>query len=779
MKIDLTFVVLGVPLGAEMILVEPSPGHSGQGSHNTSFPALLFFLITPKTNQGMSKKKNLVLTLLLLSSVMYAQEEIQDSVRLIENAEVRATRWNTQTLTPAVTKIKVSEMPEINTGMDIPQTLQSVPSLIYSSDAGNSVGYTSMKIRGSDATRINVTINGVPYNDAESQGTFFVDIADIISSTDDIVITNGIGSSTNGTGALGASINIGTRLPSEESYASVLLNAGSFNTLRGTLKLGTGRLGKYKLDARLSSIQSDGYIDRASSRLGSWMINQSYDISDKHYMKLILFGAKERTGQAWNGMPISVFEKDPTTNTLGEKEDGSYYDDQVDDYTQNHLQFFINSQWNPKISSSIGLYGTMGKGYYEEYKQDQSYSDYGLPNFIMDTSELNSTSLVRQLWLDNVLMGINTSLEYSDKRFTNILGLGAYQYKGKHYGQIIWATQGIDKDYRWYDNEATKSEFNIFNKFFYKLDRNWVLGLDLQYRGVGYEINGFRDNPELASDNTYSFFNPKFSVQKSKLSVLGGKSMINFFVGRASKEPIRSDFETSTNNTVLPESVVDVELSMDWRRDQHFVGIGLFGMFYKDQLILTGKLNDVGAYIRQNVDQSKRMGIELRYRSDWNNGWYINSNASISLNKIKKAIVYYDDYDAGGQIVEEVNNSDISYSPNRIGFLQVGKKDIQLHPKVYLDPSLRIKSVSKQYLDITENVDRMIPSYTTVDIILGMDLGTKRKTSLYISALNILNTSYYSNGYTFSYLYSGAFTTENYIFPQARFNYNVGLKVDL
>ncbi len=727
----------------------------------------------------MSKKNNLVLMLAFLSLTCYAQEEVKDSVKLIETAEVRATRWDKKTLTPAVTKIKVAEMPEINTGMDIPQMLQSVPSLIYSSDAGNNVGYTNMKIRGSDATRINVTINGVPYNDAESQGLFFVNISDIISSTDDIVITNGIGSSTNGTGALGASINMSTALPSERPNASIYLNAGSFATTRGTLKLGTGRIGKYKAEARLSSIKSDGYVDRASSDLSSWMINQSFDFSDKHFAKLVIFGGKERTGQAWDGISIPTFEEDPTTNNLGQKEDGTFYEDQVDDYTQNHVQLFFNSQWTENLSSSVGLYATTGKGYYEEYKQGQDYIDYGLSDFVLDTTVLSSTSLVRQLWLDNVLRGINTSLEYTGDNFTNILGVGGNYYTGDHFGKVIWAQQGIDKDYQWYDNTATKGEFNIFNKFFYQLAGNWTLGADLQYRRVKYTIKGFRDNPQLRSYNTYNFFNPKFTVQKSNLSILGGTSVFNFFVGYAGKEPVRGDFESTNLDKPKPEYVTDVEMSLAWKKDVHSLGVGLYGMFYKDQLILTGKLNDVGAYTRENVDRSRRMGVELRYQAEWKQGWYINSNASFSLNKIKNLTVYYDDYDNEIQISQKVENTDISYSPNRIAFLQVGKRNIALGKNVFLNPSLRVKSVSKQYLDNTQNADRLIPSYTTLDFILGMELGKKRKTSLYFNALNILGTSYFSNGYTFSYIAGGSFTTVNNVYPQARLNYNVGLRLDL
>ncbi len=727
----------------------------------------------------MYTKKYLVLILIAIAATTQAQENDEDSVKIIGSAEVRATRWDQQNLTPATTIIKTKDVPSLNTGMDLPQMLQSVPSLIYSSDAGNNIGYTSMKIRGSDATRINVTINGVPYNDAESQGTFFVDIADIISSTDDVLITNGIGSSTNGTGALGASVNISTALPSDENQASILLNRASYNTSRATLRLSTGRLGRYKSEIRLSSITSDGYIERSSSKLNSWLLSQYLELSQKHILKLITFGGTERTEQAWNGIPIDSFESDPRANYIGQKEDGSYYDDQTDNYKQQHGQLFLNSQWTQKLSSSIGLYTSIGKGYYEEYKRDQSYANYGLPDYTLDTTALSTTSLIRQLWLDNILMGINTSLEYDTKYYTNILGASYNNYNGNHYGTVIWAQQGIDKDYQWYDNDAVKSELNLFDKFLYRLDPDWVLGIDLQYRQVSYRIEGFRDNPDLVTDNVYRFFNPKISVQKSQIQLLGGTASANFYTGYANKEPIRSDFESSVGQTVSPESLLDIEASLHWNRGVHQVGIGLYGMYYTDQLILTGKLNDVGAYTRQNVDKSRRLGVELQYQARWKSGWYLTSNAAFSLNKIDAITVYYDDYDTYEQMATTLQNTDISYSPNRIAYLELGKKNTALSQKASLSSSVRVKALSKQYLDNTQNPDRLIPSYTTVDLVLGLDLGTSQRASVYLSALNLLNTSYFSNGYTFSYIYGGSFITENYVYPQARFNYNLGLQLGL
>ncbi len=724
----------------------------------------------------MNNKVMRVLICLLFAMSTQAQQDT-DSITTLETAEVSATRWSQQTLTPAVTKIKIAEQPEINNGMDIPQVLQSVPSVTFSSDAGNNIGYTSMKIRGSDATRINVTINGVPYNDAESQGLFFVNISDILSSTNDVLITNGIGSSTNGSGALGASINIQSELPSMDPTAEWYCNVGSFGTLRNTLKLGTGKLGKYRAEARFSRILSDGYVDRASSDLSSWQVNQSLDIAKNHYLKLLVFGGHERTGQAWNGIPQSDFETDPTENTIGLMEDGEYYADQVDDYTQTHAQLFWNAVWGEHFTSSVGLYTSWGKGYYEEYKQDQSYLKYGLPNYVLGGDTSYSTSLVRRLWLDNILQGINTSIEYNQGRVSNILGIGANIYQGKHYGKVIWAQAGVPNDYTWYDHDADKSELNIFNKFFYQLGRRWTVGVDLQYRAINYQIDGFRDNPNLDVTAKYGFFNPKISLNKKRFHMLGGKADLILFAGRSSKEPIRSDFEADVNNSVLPESVVDIETSLDWGHNGHLLHAGLYGMFYRDQLILTGEINDVGAYTRRNVPKSRRMGIELQYSKQWDKGWFVNSNATFSLNKINEITVYYDDYDNGTQLSETLENTDISYSPNRIAYLEAGHKNIQISDKFKMQASARVKAISKQYLDNTQNDDRLIPSYTTVDVLVSMDIGRAEKFSLYLSALNILNTSYYSNGYTFSYQFGSAFYTENFVYPQARFNWNLGWKL--
>ncbi len=730
----------------------------------------------------------IVVSVLFFCLGSYAQNNDSISVKKLPDAEVRAVRWKSLSMTPATQIIKTNQDIQTNVGFDIPQSLQALPSLVYSSDAGNNIGYTNMKIRGSDATRINVSINGVPYNDAESQNTFFVDIADILSSTQDIQVSNGIGSSTNGTGALGASISINTSHISDRAAASLSASVGSYGTLRSTLQCSTGKIKGYKANVRFSSIRSEGYVDRASSRLFSWQINQSLALSPKHELKLLLFGGHEITGQSWNGISLSDFKEDPQRNFIGQREDGSYYPNQVDDYTQNHAQFFLNSYFNAHWSSSFCLYLTTGMGFYEEYKQAQDYQDYGLEYPIISRwpqpdSLITSTSLVRQLWLDNRLLGNNFSISYESQKpqglASNVLGYGINMYDGQHYGLVIWAREGhVNDDYKWYENEARKMDFNVYNKSFFRLGDKHRLGVDLQYRYINYSIDGFRDNPDIEKQLNYHFFNPKISYRLADIHSFGGGDLeFKAFLGRSSKEPIRGDFENS-QTSVRPESVIDLELGTSYSLGAQTITTNLYNMSYTDQLILTGKVNDVGAYIRENVARSVRRGIELSYTGSWGQGWSTMANATFSSNKIQKITVYYDDYDAGSQIAEQYENTDISFSPNRIAYLRLDKA-WRLSEKSKMKIGLRAKSVSKQFLDNTQNGERSIPSFTTLDFLSSWEWGQLNRTSLFLQVLNLTNRKYYNNGYTFSYQYGQTFTTENYIYPQAQMNFMLGVKVDL
>ncbi len=716
----------------------------------------------------MIRKLAVLFFIFLFSVGASAQNEDSLEVNQLPDAEVSAVRWKSLSLTPATQIIKPNEDIQTNVGFDIPQSLQSLPSLIFSSDAGNNIGYTNMKIRGSDATRINVSINGVPYNDAESQNTFFVDIADIMSSTEDIQITNGIGSSTNGTGALGASISINTSRIAEQPGVSISTSFGYYNTMRNSIKVSTGKLNNYKANLRLSSIQSDGYVERATSNLKSWQINQSLMLSSTQELKLLLFGGSEVTGQAWNGISPMVFDTNPRMNFIGQKEDGTYYDNQVDDYTQNHAQLFLNSQWNPNWTSTLCLYLTNGEGFYEEYKLNQDYADYGLgyPTIELENGEdsiVSNTSLIRQLWLSNRLIGNNFNITYAPGKtrgfVSNVSGYGVNLYNGLHFGNVKWAKEGhIPADHMWYDTKASKYDLNLYNKTFFVLGESSRLGVDLQYRHLNYEIYGFRDNPDLETKASYDFFNPKISYNHEAWDIGNGKLDFKAFLGRSSKEPIRGDFE-NTSIDVKPESVVDLELGTSYQNKNHTLTANMYSMRYKDQLILTGKINDVGAYIRENVPKSSRTGIELSYTGQWGHGWSSTANASFARNKIDKITVYYDDYDNGGQISEQYRKTDISFSPNRVAYL-------------------RVKAVSKQFMDNTQNLDRSIPAYTTMDFLTSLNFGGKNSAAIFLQVLNLANRSYFSNGYTFSYQY-GQFTTESYIYPQARLNIMLGFRIDL
>lgn len=673
----------------------------------------------------------------------------------------------------AKTNLDKKELEKNNLGQDLPFILNQTPSVVINSDAGNGVGYTGIHIRGIDATRINVTLNGIPYNDAESQGTFFVDLPDFISSANSIQVQRGVGTSTNGAGAFGATINLATNDLNKERYLSLNNSYGSFNTWKNNLQFGSGVLGHhFIIDARLSSIRSDGYIDRARSNLRSAYLSTAY-VSGNNSIRLNVFSGKEKTYQAWNGVPQYLLDSLRTYNSSGTERPGDPYDNETDNYIQTHYQLFYNHRFNANLKANLAVFFTKGRGYYEQYKADAKLADYGLPDYNNGGTIIKRTDLVRRLWLDNDFYGTIFSLQYQKNQTQFTLGGGWNGYDGKHYGELTWAMvqAAVPKHYHWYDLTANKKDLSFYGKWTNQWGDHWQSFIDLQYRNVPYTIHGFRDNPALLITKNYSFFNPKLG-----LTYTNNGWQLYASYALAAKEPIRDDFEAGTTQQPRAETLYDAELGIDKKNTGYTFGAGLYYMRYRDQLILTGKINDVGAYTRTNIPDSYRAGIELQGKATVSKMLQVAANIAFSENKIKNYTEYLDDYDNGGQQTKFYPRSDISFSPGI-----VGSGSIILVPIKNSEIGFISKYVSRQYLDNSSLRSRSLTPYFLQDIRLSYGVENKlfKAANIILQLNNVFNKKYEPNGYSFSYIYGGQQTTENFYFPMAGFNFMLGLNLRL
>lgn len=702
----------------------------------------------------------------------FAQKNTPQDTTLLQPVEIIATRasdYNPVTQT-TVTKVQIKQL---NFGPDLPFLLDQTPGVVVNSDAGNGIGYTGIRIRGADASRINVTINGIPYNDAESQGTFFVDVPDIASSAGSIQVQRGVGTSTNGAGAFGASINLNTNEIKETPSLEINNSFGSFNSLKNTLAFSSGVMKKhFTLDGRLSNLRSDGYIDRASSRLKSGFLSGAY-ITSKNSIRFNYLTGKEKTYQAWNGIDAVTLDSNRTYNSSGMEKPGQPYKDETDNYLQSHYQLFFNHRFNPHFKSSVAVFLSRGKGYYEQYKAGEALSDYGLPEYHDGTSIITETNIVRRLWLNNYFWGTILSAEYQKNNTGLIFGGGATGYHGKHYGNIIWAEiqEAVPSNFNWYNNTASKSDFSAFGKWTQKINGRWYTYVDLQGRMVNYHIHGFKSNPTLQSNNHYFFFNPKAGITYRTSNFTGYVSF-----GRAAKEPNRDDFEASTAEQPKAEKLNDLEAGVQVKGKKSAFGVNVYYMFYKDQLILTGKINDVGAYTRTNTPKSYRAGIELQANSQPTTWFSINGNICFSKNRVNEFTEFIDDYDNGGQQEKVYKHTPIAFSPSITGGLNLGfvpLKDLSLH--------LVSKYVGRQYLDNSGLKTRSLNSYYLQNVMISYNLKIKkiREVELFFNANNIFSKKYEPNGYSFSYIYGGALVTENYYFPMAPINIVGGINIKL
>lgn len=715
------------------------------------------------------------------SGITTANIALHNYSYFLEPLEVKSLRAS-EKAPFAKTNITGKELAKSNVGQDLPFLLNQTPSVVINSDAGNGIGYTGIRIRGSDATRINVTINGIPYTEAESQGTYFVDLPDVASSVNSIQIQRGVGTSSNGAGAFGASLNLSTNEFNENPYGEINNSYGSFNSWKNTVKAGSGLInGHFTVDARISRISSDGYIDRAFTDIKSLYFSTAY-ISKKSTVRFNFISGKEKTYQAWNGVPESMLATNRTYNSAGSERPGEPYGNETDNYIQDHYQLFFNHSFSDYLSLNTALFLRKGRGYYEQYKgtaaetaagstSGTSFANYGLPNPVFGNDTLMNTDLVRQLWLDNNFYGQIFSLQYKKSNDQLTIGGGWNEYDGKHYGSIIWAEAGIPKDYHWYDLNAVKTDINVYTKWEHSLSKRFDLYADVQYRKVHYTMNGFEHNPTVFVTRNFSFINPKSGITYSNN---GLQAFISYAL--ANKEPNRDDFEAGIANQPKHETLHDFELGAEKRTAHCSFGATGYYMLYKNQLILTGQINDVGAYTRVNVPNSYRMGIELQGKATIASWINAGANLTFSKNKIKRSDEYLDDYDNGGQVAISHNNTDISFSPSVISGIT-----INLLPVKNGEISLLGKYVSRQYLDNTQDVTRSLHPYFNQDVRFTYTIKNKlfKEVDVIAAVYNVLNKKYEPNGYTFSYIYSGKKTTENYYFPMAGTNFMAGVNIRL
>lgn len=687
----------------------------------------------------------------------------------LQPLEVRALRASDKAPF-AKTNISQEQLAKTNLGQDIPLLLDQTPSVVVNADAGNGVGYTGIRIRGTDATRINVTLNGIPYNDAESMGTYFVDLPDFASSLSSVQIQRGVGTSSNGAGAFGGTINLATNEYHEKPYAELNNTAGSFNTWKHTLKAGTGLMGgHFTLDARVSRISSDGYIDRASSDLKSFYISTAY-LNKKSSLRLNIFSGKEKTYQAWYGVPENLLNTDRTYNPAGTEKPGSPYDNQTDNYTQTHYQLFFNHALSAKWAFNTAVFLTKGKGYYEEYKAGQAFADYGLPDANNGGSPITNTDLVRQRWLDNSFYGQIASLQYKDNRDEFTLGGGWTTYEGSHFGTLAWIQYGsIPPAYRYYDYPALKTDRNVYAKWQHQLQKNWTGFADLQYRSVSHNMNGFEGNPTLTVDRSFHFVNPKLGITYNRN---GWQGFLSYAM--AHKEPNRDDFQAGITSQPKAETLHDVELGMEKRSPEFQYGATIYYMYYLNQLVQTGQINDVGAYTRINIPYSYRLGIELQAAAHVNRWMQLTGNLTFSKNKVASFVEYLDNYDTGGQDPVTHRNTDISFSPSVIG-----SATVSLFPVKQLSLNLISKYVGKQYMDNSQSDARKLDGFWvenfranwTLKNILGGEWQIIGQVN------NLFDTKYIPNGYTYNYIYNQTLTTENGYYPMAGRNYLLGVNI--
>ncbi|PKA97948.1 iron complex outermembrane receptor protein [Flavobacteriaceae bacterium MAR_2009_75] len=704
-------------------------------------------------------------------------DSLEGTKVVLDEVFVQAVRVNKESPV-TFSNLRKEEIAPRNLGQDIPVLLNYLPAVVTTSDAGAGVGYTGIRVRGSDATRVNVTINGIPYNDSESHGTFWVNMPDFASSTESLQLQRGVGTSTNGAGAFGASLNLLTDAIAENAYGQISSSIGSFNTLRSNIKFSTGLLNDHvEISGRLSRITSDGYIDRASSELESYFLQAAYK-DDNTLLKAIIFGGHEITYQSWYGFEAPFVEalganpninENRTFNVSGVYFDDNgnrqFYDKEEDNYRQDHAQLLWNQQLSDSWSTNIAFHFTNGRGYFEQFREDDDFATYGFETFMVDGEIQNTTDLVRRRWLDNEFYGTVFSANYNKDRLNLILGGGWNSYQGAHFGEVIWARYASQSNIRdkYYDNDSNKSDFNLYAKANYSLDEKWSLFGDLQYRRVGYTANG--DETGLV-DDTFRFFNPKGGI----VFDLNTNNNFYFSYAVANREPNRNDYESGNPK---PERLNDFELGWRYISPKFRLNANTYYMRYKDQLVLTGELNDVGAPLRANVGDSYRAGLELDATILMGESFQISPNIALSTNKNVDFVFQRD-----GEL-QDLGNTNIAYSPNII----FGNR-FTYAPLDNFQVSILTKYVGEQYMGNIDAEGSKLDAYSQSDfnVQYTIEFDTILE-SITFSGLvnNIFDADIISNGYFYTYDDDSSGTVQTVegtgYYPQAGTNFLLGATV--
>ncbi len=703
---------------------------------------------------------------------------------MTEDVIISATRAGSKT-PMAYTTIDISKQSDKHTGQDLPYLLSMTPSLVTTSDAGTGIGYTNFRIRGSDANRINMTVNGIPLNDAESHSVYFVDLPDFASSTENIQVQRGVGSSTNGAGAFGGTVNVQTRNLNQKSYASWSTAVGSFNTLKNTLNAGSGLIdGKFILEARLSKINSDGFIDRATSDLRSLYLTAGYS-TEKSLLKAIFFTGKEKTYQSWYGVPSSMLQSKRTYNPAGiingPNGEISFYDNETDNYQQDHYQLHFTHQFNNRLSANLSFHYTYGRGYYEEYRQNQMLSYYLLKPIVAGSVTINEADLIRRKWLENDFCGAVGSLSYKVDKTDLIAGSAWNTYSGANFGKVISiipVNQGggnLQLDHEWYRSNGVKIDFNVFIKLNHQLTPKLSIYADAQYRRIDYRLDGEDENQRnLTQTHLFDFFNPKAGAFYS----INTHQSLYFSYGNAHREPNRSNYTDADPSKPAPsqEKLHDFELGYKGKSKIYSMGINLYRMNYTDQLIMTGRINDVGAAIMTNVPKSYRMGIEYTGKLILLKTLTWEHLATLSRNKIIDFFEYVDDWDNwGNQIMHNSGTADIAFSPTLLAGSIIAWETTK-----NLNIKLQSTYVSRQYLDNTSSKDRSINPYFVSNLKIDYTLPQKKvkKCVFYATINNLFNEKYESNGWVYSYYSEGKRQKEDGYFPQAGISYLLGMSIE-
>ena len=707
--------------------------------------------------------------------------ELQSKVDNIQILPIiRANALRATALTPMTYYDMGKEALEANNlGQDIPYLLQMTPSTVVTSDAGHGVGYTGIRIRGTDPSRINVTINGIPVNDAESQGVFWVNLPDIVSSAGSIQIQRGVGTSTNGAGAFGGTINLETDRTKAAPFVGIDAGIGSFGTLRSNVSFDSGLRGKFNINGRASLIQSEGYIDRATSDLWSYYLSASY-IGKHNSLEFINFHGKERTYQAWYGIDPITLASDRTFNPAGTERTPEPYDNQVDNYQQTYYQLIYKHEYKTGALSAA-LHYTRGKGYYEEYKAGEDVQYYNLSMIITDTL---ATDLVRRRWLDNHFYGATASYTYTPNSKLNlIVGAALNNYIGDHFGETVWASEAAGQasdalsssPVRYYDGVGQKLDGNIYTKINYQLTEQLNIFGDLQYRYVSHDITGIdNDKRDVTQAHTFNFFNPKagLTFEQSEQS--------NFYVSyaMANREPNRGDFtDAPTSSVPTAERLHDFELGNRLSFDKFSFNTNVYYMKYDNQLVLTGQINDVGSPIRTNVDNSYRLGLELVGGvrvTDW---FDLQANATFSQNKIIDFVEYVDDWDNwGSQIIIEHGTTDIAFSPNLIAAAEAIFTPFE-NDIIHTEAAIMYKYVGKQYIDNTSLESSSLAAFSTTDIRLAIGLKQDWAKNIKLTFLtrNAFNQLFESNAWIYRYSAGGTIDQFVGLYPQAGRHYFLGV----